>query len=108
MAQWLGQYSGHTHGTAIEDAEALLRHAITVFRAAATEAERRRKAKSVRKLAKRVLSVRLRHMKSHLVNADRHAPPSPLRLREEALREQGVPGILAEFGAPDAAGESSE
>jgi hypothetical protein len=109
VAQWLGQFSGHTHATKVEDAEDALRHAVTAFRAAGPD-DRRRKAKSVRNLAEQLLTARLKLLKARLAalepaadgreqNADRI---ESLRARESQTRAAGVSGILAEFGAPDA------
>jgi hypothetical protein len=109
MAQWLGQFSGNTHGTKVEDAEEALRHAVAVFRAA-DAGNRRRKSKMVRHLAARLLSARLKLLKARLaaleplaegreLNAD---GIEALRAREAQTRADGVNGILAEFGALDA------
>jgi hypothetical protein len=112
MAQWLGQYSGHTHETRVEDLEDTLRKAVQAFRMAASEPERRKKAKSVRNLAKRLLSARRRVQRGWLVAAprvaDEEAPAQggeetePSREREASTADQGMLEILAEFDAPDA------
>ena len=65
MAQWLGQFSGHTHATKLEDAETALRHAVAVFRAAGPD-DHGRKSKAVRNLAERLLAARLKLLKARL------------------------------------------
>jgi hypothetical protein len=110
MAQWLGQYSGNNHATRVEDAEAALRHAVTVFREAGSSKMRKTKAKAVQNLANRLLSVRLRLLKARMaamepVSADAEKPSSgieSLRQREAKMREGGLLGILVEFAAQDA------
>ena len=112
MAQWLGQYSGHTHESRVEDLEGALRLAIHAFTTATSEAELRSKAKSARNLAKRLLSARHRVLKARLVaalrvvteeaHARRATEVESLRQREATLLQSGVQGILKEFAAPDA------
>lgn len=116
MAQWSGQYTGLTHATRVDDAEASLRHAVEVLRAARTE-DREKQAKIVHALARRVLSARSRHIKARLVAAHQVASAETLEkradeidhLRQKAAEcsERGVAGILAEFGAADLAAGSS-
>src|SRR5258708_833125 len=96
VAQWLGQFSGHTHATRVEDAEHALRHAVTAFRTAAPRA-RGRKAESVRNLAERLLAARLKLLKARLaalgpVSAGREQNAAwieSLREREERTRAEG-------------------
>jgi hypothetical protein len=112
MAQWLRQYSGHTHETRVEDLEAALRKAVHAFRMTGSEPERRKKAKSVLRLAKRLLSARRRVRRAWLGAAPRVASEGALAQegeeieslpeREAAAIEQGVLEILAEFDARDA------
>ncbi len=113
MAQWLGQFSGHTHATRVQDAEAALRQAVTAFRAAGSDKARQIKAKAVRRLAKRLLSARLRLLKARLVAAEpvadeetnsRGSGIETLRRRAAKKRDEGVNGILVEFAAEDALG----
>jgi hypothetical protein len=65
VAQWLGQFTGRTHGTAVSDAERLLEHAVTIF-GEASPADRTKKAKACRALAKRVLSARARFLRARI------------------------------------------
>jgi hypothetical protein len=109
VAQWLRQFSGHTHATKVEDAEAGLRNAVAVFRAA-NAGDRGRKAKSLRSLAEGLLSARLKLLKARIAALDPVAEGreenadgiEALRAREAETRADGVDGILAEFGALDA------
>jgi hypothetical protein len=109
VAQWLGQFSGHTHATKVEDAEEALRHAVAAFRAAGA-GDRDRKAKSVRTLSARLLSARLKLLKARLAALEPVAEGreqsadgiEALRAREAQTRADEVNGILAEFGALDA------
>jgi hypothetical protein len=89
----------------VEDA---LRHAVAVFRAT-DPSERERQAKSVRNLAERLLSARLKLLKARLAALEPVAEAQKqnaggiesLRAREARTRVEGVCGILAEFGALD-------
>ncbi len=108
MAQWLGQFSGHTHATKVEDAEDALRHAVAAFRAAGPD-DRGRKAKSVRNLAERLLTARLKLLKARLAALEPAAEGreqnsegiESLLARAARTRTEGVDGILAEFGSLD-------
>ncbi len=115
MAQWLGQYTGLTHATRVADSEAALRHAVGVLRACTTTEDRAKQAKIVHQLAKRLLSARTRHLKARLVATQRGATADAtakyadeinnILRRKAELVEQGLSGILAEFGVADVAGE---
>jgi len=105
MAQWRNQFTGNTHTTKVRDAESALRNAVMAFHAASSSDRREQKAKTVRNLAKRLLSARLRLLKSRLVAAKPVQTESnleSLRRREARTSEKGLDGILVEFGAPDA------
>jgi hypothetical protein len=69
MAQWMGQFSGHTHATRVEDAEASLRHAVEVFRSTGSDPDREQKAKTVNRLAKRLMMARSKLMKARIAAA---------------------------------------
>ena len=96
MAQWHGQFSGLTHGTKLADAEATFRTALASFRAA-TSAESNKKAEAVRRLAARVLRLRVKLLKAWR----NEGGPSDCVARAEQLQTAGVDGILAELGAVD-------
>ena len=111
MAQWVGQESGNTHDTRVQDAECALAHAVDVLRSAPSPKDQKA-LKSVVPLAERVLSARTRRLKARLSELRR----SYVRSREEQqtlktmasfqarlddLQSSGVAGILAEFGVGD-------
>lgn len=110
MAQGGRLFSGHTHATRVEDAEALLRHAVDVFRAAGSCHDREKRA-TVDRLAARLLAARLKLLKSRIVAATEARPrPTPgglakettsLERRYATLREGGLTMILREFGVDD-------
>jgi hypothetical protein len=112
MAQWLGQFSGHTHATRVEDAEASLRRAVEAFRAAGSSLDRVERAKAVHRLAKGLLRARLKLAKARLaaatdaqagvVLARRAQEIAALERKYALLREAGLVAILDEFGARDA------
>jgi hypothetical protein len=106
VAQWRGQFSGLTHASKVEDAEDTLRAAVAAFRAAGPEAAPA-KAKAVRRLAARLLTVRMKALNARRAAATPVSQPSTrferLRQQEAAVRAAGVSAILAEFGATDAA-----
>jgi hypothetical protein len=109
VAQWRGQFSGLTHATKVEDAEDTLRTAVAAFRAAGPVSAPA-KAKAVRRLAARLLTVRRKALKA------RRAADTPVNgpsARFERLRQQeaemyaaGVDAVLIEFGAADARRDS--
>jgi hypothetical protein len=105
VAQWRAQFSGLTHASKVADAEDTLRAAVAAFRAAGPEAAPA-KAKAVRRLAARLLTIRLKVLKALCAAAVPVNQPSPrferLRQQEATVRAAGVAAILAEFGAPDA------
>ena len=108
MAQWLGQFTGRTHATAVRDAEQLLRHAVEQLRLA-SHLEQPRKAKAVRALAKRVHSARVRFLKASIQAAsdpniasvhDNHAHElDRLRAALSRVEDAAVEGVLEEFSA---------
>jgi hypothetical protein len=109
MAQWMGQFSGNTHATRVEEAEAALRHAVVVYRAATPGVERDKKAKAIKRLANRLLMARLKLTKARIAAATdiqtgvpfakRENEITPLELRYEKMREDGLDAILREFEA---------
>lgn len=110
MAQWSGGFSGNTHGTRVQDAETALRHAVEVLRSHDT-AGQAKAAATVRRLAKRVLSARLRMLKSRLSalqdsKTERVAADSQefaaLSQRLAQAQGQGIADILSEFAVEEA------
>ena len=109
MAQWLGQFSGLTHASAVDDAERLLRHAASTFGSESESVARRKKAKNARSLAKRVLRARIRYLKAALSDqqtqrddgADPRHDLSRLLSALEETEDGGLAAILVEFGAPE-------
>ncbi|MFZ5896003.1 MAG: hypothetical protein ACOY0T_33410 [Myxococcota bacterium] len=109
MAQWLGQFTGRTHRTAVADAEQLLEHAVTVLNEA-SPADRHKKAKAVRALAKRVFSARVRFLKAGIAATadpataevlERHALQiARLQHALAAVTRGGVEAIVQEFAPP--------
>ena len=110
MAQWLGQFSGHTHETRVEDAEASLRHAIEACRAGdGNSVEAGKKARSIIQLAERLQRARSKLWKARLSAAiegsagstrvERDKRIETVRRKYEVVRDASVPDILSEFGA---------
>jgi len=110
MAQWLGQFTGHTHQTRLADVEETLRGAISAFRTASID-ERSKKAKAIGNLVKRLISVRARYAKAKLVVASqvgtseamehRAAEVATLNRKLELLKSIHPTVVLKEFGAED-------
>src|SRR5438094_10088260 len=101
MAQWLGQFSGNTHATKVQDLEATLRDAVVVFHKARSCKARRVKANAVQNLAKKLLAARLRLFKARIVaktavTVEEAESPSnaveSLRKREAKARAEGLTG----------------
>jgi hypothetical protein len=92
MAQWLGQFTGRTHRTAVSDAERLLEHAVTAFNNT-SPADRAKKARAVRALAKRLLAVRTRFLRAGIAAATDHATAEVVE--EQALQLAKLDDMLA-------------
>jgi hypothetical protein len=105
MVSRYGPPLAHRFPVQYEDA---LRHAIGVFRTARPD-DRGRQAKFVRHLAERLLSHRLKRLKTLRGRLERSAKSregnaefiKDLRAKGARIRVQGLTGILAEFGALD-------
>ena len=105
MAQWGGEFLGLSHASKLADAETTLRAAVAAFRAAELGMSVV-KAKAVRRLAARVLTLRLKLLKAQRnafgpVNNSGYWA-TKLEGPERATSDAGVGGILAEFDATDA------
>jgi hypothetical protein len=105
MAQWLGQFTGNTHATRIAELGAHLRHAIAAYRSSGDDATRRKRAKSIRNLAKRLAAARIRNIKAKLVSAELDEAQGKGIVDVGLLREElahleatGPEGILVELG----------
>ena len=107
MAQWIGQFSGHTHATKVGDLEESLHKAVTAM-AGARDVDRNRNAQAVRHLAERLVAARLKLLRAKIASAAElkykngvaSSEPVP-RLKNLAreLEAKGVAGVLKEFGA---------
>ena len=111
MAQWIGLGSGHTHTSAIKDAEQLVQHAVAAYLAEADREKRRKKAKNVSHLAKRLLRVRIRFLKALITQrqvlreedmAKRSHEISSLKKRLADTENGGVIEIIREFSLSEA------
>ncbi len=99
MAQWLGQFSGHTHLTKVKDQEQQLQHAVEVLGAKQSPAERNAYMETVLQLAGKLLLARLRALKGNLASLD----PRDIKGLEAVqskiseVTAEGVPSVLSEF-----------
>jgi hypothetical protein len=103
MAQWLGQFSGHTHETKLKDAEQSLATAIKSL-----PLHPGQPTQNAYKLAERVLTLRLKALSARSsalterqmlkVSAEEATQIGKLRRKEQQLLKAGVEGILQEFG----------
>ncbi len=114
MAQWNGQFTGNSHATKVDDLELTLEKAIEAFKTCPDEL-RSSKGKSVTKLASKVLNARLKLVKAKRNDAEpveaqgmneKLVEVEHLREREKRLADDGVEGILREFGVPELADET--
>jgi hypothetical protein len=106
VAQWLGQFTGRTHRTAVSDAEQLLENAVAAFNQASA-GDRAKKAKAVRVLAKRVFSARARFLRASIAATtdpmtaevvEEHAlQVARLENRLAGVTAGGVEAIVGEF-----------
>ena len=99
MAQWIGQYSGLTHETKVQDLEESLRKAIKAFYTV-SESERKSKLKAVLHISERLLVTRSKVLRTRISALDprQSTNGNKLWVREQNLHAQGVAGILKEFG----------
>ena len=104
MAQWNGQYLGHTHETKAQDIEASLRLAVAAYHTAPS-ADRLSKSKAVHRLAERLLAARVKLLHARHSDLYKRGLTHPsaveervgLQEREQKLRAGGVAEILREF-----------
>lgn len=105
MAQWVGQFSNNTHGTKVADSEFLLRNAVEAFKTSVDDLKRD-KAKTVKKLAGKVLNARLKMLKAKRSEiepvessqwSDRRIQIENLEGMITEITSAGVDGILREF-----------
>jgi len=111
MAQWMGQFSGRTHETKVQDIEVSLQKAVKALEGT-SENDRKRKAKAVRRLSERLLLSRLKMLRARISvmtetmqKEELSKRVNRLKLKEQGLIEQSVEGILREFHALDGACE---
>jgi len=111
MAQWMKQFSGHTHETKIQDIEVSLQKAVKALESTFGN-ERKRKTKAVRHLAERLQRSRLKMLRARISALTETMQPEELskrikqlKLKEHKLIEQGVAGILREFHVLDGTSE---
>jgi hypothetical protein len=104
MAQWIGQFSGRTHETKVQEVEDALRLAIQSYRTA-SDAEHANKLKAIRHLADRLLGARLKALRARISTLTEPGSKrldatnaAQLRTREQELQAQGVDDVLREFG----------
>ncbi len=107
MAQWLGQFSGHTHATRVEDAKASLRHAVAVLRSAGPGPDRSKGLKTVHRLANCLLKARLKLARARIdaarpltaeASSWRGGEIASMERTYAMVREGGLEAILREFG----------
>jgi hypothetical protein len=110
MAQWIGQYTGNSHATKVQDFEETLRHSITVYRETASYEERFSKRKAIKKLAEKLLNARLKFLKAKLYDAEpvketdskkRSSHTDNLHQHLEKVRSEDINGIFKEFDIED-------
>src|SRR5262245_47741631 len=97
MAQWAGQFTGLTHATNVEDAEHSLRSAVGNF-PWWPEEERPRREKAIRKIAARVLRLRLKLLEARARTVTIAGHADRLRAEHAVVEAGGVAAILTEFG----------
>lgn len=111
MAQWAGYGTGYTHITAVKDAEQLVQQAVQSFLAEADSEKRRKKAKNVFHLAKRLLRVRIRFLKALISQRQafreedilKHTHEiTSLKQRLASAEEEGIAEIMKEFSVSEA------
>ena len=70
MAQWLGQFTGNTHLTKVEDREQQLRHVVDVLGTKQLPADRQTYMKTVVRFAEQLHLARLRALKAQIASLD--------------------------------------
>jgi hypothetical protein len=95
------------NGTVVQEAEHALAHAVDVIRSAPPPKDQKA-LKTVVRLAERVLSARIRLLKTRLKEMDwarewNTKPMASLQHKIDGIQRSGVAGILAEFGVSDLA-----
>ena len=107
MAQWMGQYSGRTHESKVQELENSLSKAIEALRTSEIS-EVDKKQKSVLKLCERLLTARHKEIKARIskLSETRSFDDDPKKTqnlveKEQKLLDGGVKAILVEFKIED-------
>lgn len=95
MAQWKGQYSGHTHVTKILDLESSLRKAVAAYLSSGEAG----KLKAAEKLAERLLNARVKNLRARLGLLVDQESGARFRQQVESAIAGGGAAILREFGS---------
>ena len=104
MAQWLGQFTGHTHATKVADREEMLRAAIARCSTAGSEEAT---PPNLVPLARRVIEARLKCMRAQLSDLREPRPGALPQKQIDRLEQQirelesgDIAAILMEFRCP--------
>lgn len=100
MAQWMGQYSGKTHLTRIQDREKQLRHAVEMYNSKETKGEQDAYVSSLIQFAEKLLNARVKALRAQIASLDprNEEAQSSIESKIERLSETGFVAILREFG----------
>ena len=102
MAQWMNQFSGHTHSSRVDDRRQILSDAITAWNAAVPEKRTPQMRKKLLRLAVDLLSAMIKAKQASLDRSELDKQSESYRNKSEAiaaLRECGGDGILRSMGA---------
>ena len=100
MAQWMGQFSGHTHLTRIQDREMQLRHAIETYRSSARQSEQGACWQKIIKFSDKLLNARIKALKAQIASLDPRDEKTrkSIESKIEGISTAGINLILHEFG----------
>lgn len=93
MAQWKGQYSGHTHLTKVLELEGSLRKAVAAY----LSSEEADKLKAMEKLAVRLLNARVKNLRARLDLLVEPESGAKLRQQVDFALSGGLSAVLREF-----------
>ncbi|XZE18338.1 hypothetical protein SH449x_003627 [Pirellulaceae bacterium SH449] len=110
MAQWMGQFSGNTHLTRIQDREAQLRRAIDIYVSKEGQAERDSYNQTLIKFSERLLDARIKALRAQISSLDPRDENIRVSIETKIQRMtlRGIDAILEEFGAVPARTENDD
>lgn len=104
MAQWMHQFSGHSHASRVEDRRSILSNAVDEWNAEKPENRTPQMRKKLHRLAEDLLSAITKEKQAYLdrTELDKQSTNYLTKTEEiQALQERGIDGILRSMRASE-------